>query len=174
MIIENCCCHNQLPDLASKSRGRVVPYHTNGDVTLENVLRAVSCLVGKSQVTIIAPALTNAIAKYLKFGYRRNWYTGFRILACMCSKSVDELPQCQEVISLTITESSHLLMLEGEYGRICLTGYHPQVSPVDSGKPYQLVNHTLLFQKQGESNDALWDDMVHIPTAKLRVSCKKK
>lgn len=168
MIIENCCCHKQFPELVAKNKGRVVPYHTNGDVTLENVFRAVSCLVGKSDVTVIAPVINTSIASYISYGCKRNWYGSVRLLAGSCSKSVSEIPSVQEVISVAITESSQMLILEGEKGRICLTGYHPVVSPVDSGKPYQLVNHTLLFQPSGDYKDDIWNEMVHIPTARLR------
>ena len=169
MIIENCCCKKQLPELADKSFGRVMPYHTNGDVILENVLRAVAPLCGASRLTLILPEVNFRLAQVLRHGHGRGWWTHFNILTAVAAKNLEDVPDVTEVISLNITESSQMLILEGESGRIALTGYHPLVSPTDSKKPYRMVNHTMLFQSKDAYDENLWQEMVKIPTAKFRV-----
>ncbi len=169
MIIENCCCKKQLPELADKSFGRVMPYHTNGDVVLENVLRAVAPLCGASRLTLILPEVNFRLAEVLRHGYGRGWWKSFRVLTGCASQNLDSVPDMQCVVSISITESSQMLILEGDSGRIALTGYFPLVSPTDSKKPYRLVNHTMLFQTKDAYDEDLWQEMVKIPTAKFRV-----
>lgn len=172
MIIENCCCHKQLPKLADDSFGRVMPYHTNGDVVLENVMRAVSPLCGKSVVTLIVPEVNFRLAQILKHGHERGWWTHFNILTAVAAKNLEDVPDTIEVIALNITEASQMLILEGESGRLALSGYHPLISPTDSKKPYRLVCHSFLYQESNAYNDNLWNEMVKIPTAKFRVNSK--
>lgn len=169
MIIENCCCKKQLPELADKSFGRVMPYHTNGDVVLENVIRAVAGLCGKSTITIILPEVNFRLCEVLRHGQGRGWWTKINILTSVAHKSLDSVPDVTAVVSMNITESAQMLIMEGEHGRIALTGYFPLVSPTDSKKLYRMVNHTMLFQAKDAYDENLWQEMVKIPTAKFRV-----
>lgn len=170
MIIEPCCVPKQLPNLADASFGRVMPFHTNGDVVLEDVLRAVSNLCGPSEVTLVLPEVNFRLAQVLKHGHERGWWTKFNILSAVNSAKLDEVPDVFEVVSLQITESSQMLIMEGEHGRIAFTGYFPLVSPSDSKKPFCMVNHAMLYQIPDAYDQNLWDEFVKIPTAKIRVA----
>ena len=173
MIIENCCCHKQLPELADRSFGRVMPYHTNGDVVLEKVIRAVAGLCGKSAITLILPEVNFRLCEVLRHGQGRGWWTHINILTSIAHKQLESVPDVTEVVSLNITNSSQMLIMEGETGRIALTGYHPLVSPVDSKKPYRMVNHTMLYQVPTAYDEAMWREMTFIPTARLRTALRK-
>lgn len=170
MIIEPCCVPKQLPNLADASFGRVMPFHTNGDVVLEDVLRAVSNLCGPSEVTLVLPEVNFRLAQVLKHGHERGWWNKFNILSAVNSAKLDEVPDVFEVISLQVTESSQMLVMDGQRGRIALTGYFPLVSPSDSKKPFRMVNHAMLYQIPDAYDQNLWDEMTKIPTAKIRVA----
>lgn len=79
MIVEPCCCDNQLPLLIRTNRDTA--FVTNGDVLLHHILHAASCLVGnKMDIVIVIPHVNVAIVSKMVEFFRRGWLNTLYVL----------------------------------------------------------------------------------------------
>lgn len=174
MIIEPCCCHNQLPSLCRDNVNRIVPFNTNGDVTIEKLFHAVAYLTGDAKMTLITPSLHPHCVTYLKSAYSKRWITELRLMIGT-DVNIDgfRMGDLEKVVDKRVTESSSMFILEGEKMRICLTGYFPSVSPADTDNRYRMVNHTLLYTTSEPPLSLIWDELVKIAISPFRL-CQRR
>lgn len=81
MYIEPCCIDNQLPKVMKEARGGFAFFQTNGDVTLEKLLGAVSCLAGPTHEMVLAVGEVDVMMlRTLAYYFRRGWTRGLHLV----------------------------------------------------------------------------------------------
>lgn len=71
-FIEPCCAGRQLPSLLREQS--VASFQTNGDVTFEHIIKAVSCLAGDElSVILMVPSVNVDMLRVLAWFGRRGW-----------------------------------------------------------------------------------------------------
>jgi len=86
MYIEPCCCDRQLPALL---RSGVPFFQTNGDVTVQKMLQAVSHFAGKSHVLLLQmPEADVSLLRTIRHYMEKGWTSSLLLLT---QKPQDEL-----------------------------------------------------------------------------------
>lgn len=90
MFIEPCCAHKQLPQLIRASCRKDSPsytagisvFQTNGDVTLQKALDAMSSLIDESPFVILLSEsrIDVPVLRHLAYYYRRGWMSSLLLL----------------------------------------------------------------------------------------------
>jgi len=91
MYIEPCCIDKQLPKLIRESRSGYCFFQTNGDVTLEKLLGAVSHLAGNEHTIVLTVAEVDIqMLRTLAYYFRRGWTRGLLLLTSINQRELIE------------------------------------------------------------------------------------
>ena len=103
-FIEPCCADRQLPALLRESQPRAVLFQTAGDVTFDQLLKAVSSMAGNNilTMTLAVPEVTAKMQKTIDHYQQREWITTVNVL--------------------TNDLNGQLVMFEGEKGVVIIQG----------------------------------------------------
>ena len=78
MYIQPCCIHRELPQLM---RGTARCYfQSNGDWTLQDLMKAISCLVPSCEAVVCMPVVDVYLLRTLRTYLAKGWYTGVTLL----------------------------------------------------------------------------------------------
>ena len=78
MYIQPCCIHRELPMLM---RGQHYSYfQSNGDWTLQDLMKAISCLVPECEAVICMPTVDVYLLRQLRTYLAKGWYTHLTLL----------------------------------------------------------------------------------------------
>lgn len=76
LFMPPCCIANKLPKAAMVAPQRMLTFHTQGDVTMEKIYRAISQLMVGDHVLVLAmPAILPETAVFLQQCFERGWIT---------------------------------------------------------------------------------------------------
>lgn len=124
--IEPCCAGRQLPPLLASQR--IVSFQTNGDVTLEHFVKAVSCIAGnKLRIELMVPSVDVDMLRVFAWYGRQGWLSSMSFLtaadnaALVFSElhgSVAELLCCRHS---KVTDG--MIAIHGENGTVVLQGH---------------------------------------------------
>lgn len=91
MYIEPCCIDNQLPQLLKQAPYGFVFFQTNGDVTLEKLLGAVSHMAGNEHVIILTvPEVDVMMLRTMAYYFRRGWMRALLLLTASSQRDLIE------------------------------------------------------------------------------------
>lgn len=81
-IIEPCCAERQLPSLLREEKGHAVVFQTNGDVTLEHLMKATMLMAGDRPrvMTLAVPALTETMMAVIGRYMKLEWVGTLRLM----------------------------------------------------------------------------------------------
>lgn len=81
-IIEPCCADRQLPHLLREEKGHAVVFQTNGDVTLEHLMKAIMLMSGDRPrvMTLAVPALTETMMAVIGRYMKLEWVGTLRLM----------------------------------------------------------------------------------------------
>lgn len=165
---EPCCIERTLPQLLKKYEW--MPFQTNGDVTVEKILKAVSHLAGNNlDITICLPAIDVIILRIFAWYHKRGWLKSLTILTATDQSELirNELPK---ELTLTIVDSADipdnygLLVIKGELSNVIVNG--PLYAIVTPG----ICSYTAYFGKDPDRISQLTDTI----NARIRVAEAKK
>lgn len=165
---EPCCIERTLPQLLKKYEW--MPFQTNGDVTVEKILKAVSHLAGNNlDITICLPAIDVIILRIFAWYHKRGWLKSLTILTATDQSELirNELPK---ELTLTIVDSADipdnygLLVIKGEQSNVIVNG--PLYAAVTPG----ICSYTAYFGKDPDRISQLTDTI----NARIRVAEAKK
>lgn len=165
---EPCCIERTLPQLLKKYEW--MPFQTNGDVTVEKILKAVSYLAGNNlDITICLPAIDVIILRIFAWYHKRGWLKSLTILTATDQSELirNELPK---ELTLTIVDSADipdnygLLVIKGEQSNVIVNG--PLYAAVTPG----ICFYTAYFGKDPDRISQLTDTI----NARIRVAEAKK
>lgn len=165
---EPCCIERTLPQLLKKYEW--MPFQTNGDVTVEKILKAVSHLAGNNlDITICLPAIDVIILRIFAWYHKRGWLKSLTILTATDQSELirNELPK---ELTLTIVDSADipdnygLLVIKGELSNVIVNG--PLYAAVTPG----ICSYTAYFGKDPDRISQLTDTI----NARIRVADAKK
>ena len=81
MYIEPCCVDRQLPNLLRENAGNAVFFQTSGDITIAQLMQAVSCMVQAPYVMLLqVPEIDDATLKTIRYYFQREWQGGLLLL----------------------------------------------------------------------------------------------
>lgn len=165
---EPCCIERTLPQLLKKYEW--MPFQTNGDVTVEKILKAVSHIAGNNlDITICLPAIDVIILRIFAWYHKRGWLKSLTILTATDQSELirNELPK---ELTLTIVDSADipdnygLLVIKGEQSNVIVNG--PLYAAVTPG----ICSYTAYFGKDPDRISQLTDTI----NARIRVAEAKK
>ena len=91
MYINPCCTPIELPKLIRESRSGYCFFQTNGDVTLEKLLGAVSRLAGDEHAIVLTVAEVDILMlRTLAYYFRRGWTRGLLLLTARNQRELIE------------------------------------------------------------------------------------
>ncbi len=125
-FIEPCCAEKQLPLLLREQS--FVPFQTNGDVTFEHFIKALSCLAGNEITIILAtPSINVDMLRVLAWLSRRGWLKELHIATASDQAQLvrTELAELKETLHCYHHEriAESMLIIEGETASVVLQGY---------------------------------------------------
>lgn len=135
MIQEPCCIENTLPRLLTK--GETTVWQTNGDVTFDKVMKAVSYLAGNEiNVKVVTPVFSLRMAKFMAWYWRREWLKGFSLLTkeAVGSDVWAELREMGDVVGDVVTHKNvkeGMIIIKGEKATVIVIG--DLLTEVDAG-----------------------------------------
>lgn len=171
---EPCCIERTLPQLLKKYEW--MPFQTNGDVTVEKILKAVSHLAGNNlDITICLPAIDVIILRIFAWYHKRGWLKSLTILTATDQSELirNELPK---ELTLTIVDSADipdnygLLVIKGELSNVIVNG--PLYAAVSPG----ICSYTAYFGKDPDRISQLTDTInsrIRVAEAKKKKAAKK-
>lgn len=91
MYIAPCCVDKDLPKVMKEAKGGFCFFQTNGDVTLEKLLGAVSRLAGDEHVIVLTvPEVDVMMLRTLAYYFRRGWTQALLLLTQRSQKELVE------------------------------------------------------------------------------------
>lgn len=173
-ILKPCCCHKDLPRLLKDNPDTFIPMASNGDVTIENLLHAVGYMIeGKKTLTIVTPTVNLKMMAYLKWAFNRDWLSRLCLLTTKKENIVKEVlsdisSQVHYITSSLISESSCMFILEGESGKVVVTGYISP-SPISDDDGRARTAHHIAYYTQEKMNTLPFEKLTHSATAPFRI-----
>ena len=123
-IMEPCCIGHQLPQLLKKYP--LATWQSNGDVTFDKLMKAISCLAGNSlTVKIVIPTIDIPMLRLLLWYRQREW---LKEVAILTKDDQTALMRSQLGMDFPLTARHHdsvvesLLVIEGEKATVIVQG----------------------------------------------------
>lgn len=121
--IEPCCVGRLLQPLLVEMQ--VVPFQTNGDVTLEKLMKGLSEFAGdKLTITLVSPTVDLPMMRMLQWYHRRGWLTACTIMTK--DDQTEFIKNELQDMDLTVLHSDDvtggMLVMEGEKKTIAVQG----------------------------------------------------
>lgn len=166
---EPCCIERTLPMLLRKNNG-LLPFQTNGDVTVEKLLKAVSHLAGNTLDIIVAtPAIDIPTLRLFRWYYERGWLHSLTVLTQTDQTDFikNELPAELALTVLSsdrIADGTGMLIINGETQTVIVQG--PLLS-----KPTKAQLQYIAYMGKDTSRIA---QFTATTTSIIRVATKKK
>lgn len=123
---EPCCIERSLPILIRQYGW--LPWQSNGDITIEKILKAVSHLAGNSiAISLCIPVIDIDVLRILSWYHKRGWLTSLEIVTSEDQTELirAELPKelSVNIIShASVKETSPLLVIKGEKQTVIVQG----------------------------------------------------
>ena len=170
MIQEPCCIERTLP-LAVKKYGWL-PWQSNGDITIEKILKAVSYLAGNAlDISICLPAIDIPALRLFAWYFKRGWLKSLTIITPDDQSELirAELPA---ELKLTVTnhasvnETSPILFIQGEIQTVIVQGpLHTSIATTPTRENY------ITYAGKDQDRISQFTDTL---SALIRVASKKK
>lgn len=170
MIQEPCCIERSLP-LAVKKYGWL-PWQSNGDITIEKILKAVSYLAGNAlDISICLPAIDIPALRLFAWYFKRGWLKSLTIITPDDQSELirAELPA---ELKLTVTnhasvnETSPILFIQGEIQTVIVQGpLHTSIATTPTRENY------ITYAGKDQDRISQFTDTL---SALIRVASKKK
>ena len=123
-IMEPCCIGHQLPQLLKKYP--LATWQSNGDVTFDKLMKAISCLAGNSlTVKVVIPMIDIPMLRLLLWYRQREW---LKEVAILTKDDQTALMRSQLGMDFPLTARHHdsvvesLLVIEGEKATVIVQG----------------------------------------------------
>lgn len=131
---EPCCVERTLPNELRQSP--LLTWWSNGDVTFQHIVRAVSCLAGNElDVTLCVPEPDLAMARALAWYARRGWLKQLTLLSavdCAAWWSKEAQGVSGRCVSRPSVSGLSMIVFRGDKATVIVSG---PLHSVPSGKP---------------------------------------
>ncbi len=142
-FMEPCCISKQLPPLVRQYE--FLPFQTSGDVTFEQLIKAVSSLAGnRLAVKVITPQIDTQMLRVLAWYGRRGW---LKSLSVLTQENQVELIHKEITDAVDDLHCYHhnrvvegMLIIEGEVAKIIVQGF--LTSEVNGGHRFYYIHRT--------------------------------
>lgn len=167
-IMEPCCIDSKLPKLLRQYQW--LPWQSNGDITIDKILKAVSHLAGnRLDVTLCVPQLEVESLRVFRWYQQRGWLQSLTILTAADQGDMirNELPKELELTvadSDMVTDSMSMLVMKGEKATVVVCG--PMLQVVTPG----LCSYTSYVGNDQDRIGQLTDAVM----SRIRVEVAKK
>lgn len=170
MIQEPCCIERSLP-IELKKYGWL-PWQSNGDITIEKILKAVSHLAGNAlDISICLPAIDIPALRLFAWYFKRGWLKSLTIITSDDQAELihSELP-AELKLTITnhtsVTETSPLLFIQGEVQTVIVQGpLHTSIATTPTRENY------ITYAGKDQDRISQFTDTL---AALIRVASKKK
>ena len=121
---EPCCIERNLPRLLTP--GKVLVWHTNGDILFSHIMKSLACLAGNAlHVTIATPVLDMPMINDLMWYQRNGWLKQLTVLT-----SIDQSGLINGAFPVDFHRAAYnhksidssLLLIEGEQNTVVVQG----------------------------------------------------
>ena len=145
MYIEPCCIDRQLPRLM---RGTARSYfQSNGDWTVEDLMRAVSCLVPECDAILCLPVVDVYLLRRLRTYLAKGWYRRVTLV----TRDDQSALVAAEVHNEALTYAHHAQVTDGLFALTNGTDHLAIVGPLLLDKDNLLHHYAAYFGRDGET-----------------------
>ena len=122
MYIQPCCIHRELPILLRSTSHSY--FQSNGDWTLQDLMKAISCLVPESKAVISLPVVDVYLLRKLRTYLAKGWYTHLTLLTRDDQSELvsNEVHSDKFVYAHHAQVSDGLFALTNDTEHLCITG----------------------------------------------------
>lgn len=165
MYVEPCCADNQMPAIFKEHE---VFFNTSGDITVQHMMKAVSCLAGLDiEMTLMIDTVSDELLDTIRHYVNRGWIKKINLFVKNdCKKQLKtKFEGMLNIITYSVDDSltGNLLAFDGTEGQVLIIG--PMLCDIVPGFYTYAGKHY--------KNAKLFDDIMEPFTAKFKSMNKK-
>lgn len=124
MYVEICCADRQLPAILKEDE---VFFNTSGDITIQHIMKAASCLAGQDiEMTLMADEVTDDLCYTIRHYVNSGWVKKINLFVKTdCKKSLkSNFEGMTNIINYAVDENlnDNLIAFDGSDGAVLIVG----------------------------------------------------